>query len=89
MNIFLEEMFEKAIQEEEDAELKSYDDYPHINAYLEYIDKLVEFEETLSEGQKELFVNINRLEVIQKELYEKRAFKLGYLTAIKEREMKN
>ncbi|MBE7083390.1 MAG: hypothetical protein E7373_02155 [Clostridiales bacterium] len=86
MNEIFEEFYRKALEEEEKDELEGKEDSPHIIAYLEYICKMLEFEQTLSEEQKELFKSVNELEFKQKELYEIRSFKLGYLYAIKEKE---
>ncbi len=86
MDKIFEEFYRNAVKEEEYDELQGKEDSPHIIAYLEYICKMLEFEQALSKEQKELFKTVNELELKQKELYEVRAFKLGYLSAIKAKE---
>lgn len=75
---FLDDLFEKAVSEEEKRELQGFGQISYIDVKLEYLQKMLTFETTLSDAQKVLFKEINELSFLHNELCEKRAFRIGY-----------
>lgn len=75
---FFDDLFEKAVSEEEKRELQGLGQTSYIDVKLECLQKMLTFEKTLSDAQRDLFKEINGLSFLYNELCEKRAFRIGY-----------